>query len=81
MAPLMPNPRKGITKVENKPNSQFLAIFASKKLVPSKRPINSTPKPASTLNKTASDTAGTDAALAALKNSLASENAKKAENT
>lgn len=75
------NKTKGM-KVNSKPRGQFLAMFAPKSFIPSnKSPTNSTAKSSSMSTNIASATAGTDAALAALQNSLASENQKKRENT
>jgi RNA polymerase II elongation factor ELL len=77
-----PNINKGKVKVENKPHPQFLAMFQNKtlkvtkttKAAPNQTPVSST-------NKSDMATAGADAALAQLQNSLASENLKKQENT
>jgi restriction endonuclease Mrr len=77
-----PNINKGIVKVENKPHPQFLAMFQNKKLRVTKT-TKATPNhnPVSSTNKSDMATAGADAALAQLQNSLASENLKKQENT
>jgi hypothetical protein len=80
--PLQPNPLKGVVKVENKPHPQFLAMFHTKKLVPAKKPTPPTNRSVAAVNsKMAGSREGADEALAALQSSLASENAKKAENT
>ena len=82
MPVLKANINKGIVKVQNKPHLGFVAMFQKKKLVPKgSMPKSSTSTTTSSTSKTTSATAGTDAALAQLQNSLASENAKKAENT
>jgi len=77
-----PNINKGIAKVENKPHPQFLAMFQNKKLKVTKT-TKATPNQTSVSSANKSDvaTAGADAALAQLQNSLASENLKKQENT
>jgi RNA polymerase II elongation factor ELL len=82
------NPNKGIVKVEPKFNASF---FRSMKI--KFNPANAihakaanlskanTKTNASSSSKPVSETAGADAALAALQSSLAEENAKKQENT
>jgi RNA polymerase II elongation factor ELL len=84
--PLPPNPKKGVIKVEQKSNPQFLAMLGAKSLaIKTPSPTlaaKTTQKPTSTTNtKTPSLTPGSDAALAQLQISMASENAKKAGNT
>ena len=86
MAPLPPNPKKGVTKVQQTPHPQFLAMLGAKSLIMKKHtatsPTKVTPKStAASTTRTSSLTAGADAALAQLKSSMASENAKKAGNT
>jgi RNA polymerase II elongation factor ELL len=69
-----------IVRVQSKPNATFMGMFGAKKFNPALKPPVAAAKP-----KTASSTptaSGTDdAALAQLQNSLATENARKAENT
>jgi RNA polymerase II elongation factor ELL len=86
MARLPANPKKGVTKVQQTPHPQFLAMLGAKSLTMKKptatSPAKATPKSiAASITKTSSLTAGTDAALAQLQSSMASENAKKAGNT
>jgi restriction endonuclease Mrr len=77
-----PNINKGTAKVENKPHAQFLAMFQNKKFKVTKTTkATSNQTPASSTNKSGMATAVADAAVTQLKNSLASENLKKQENT
>lgn len=83
--PLQPNPKKGIVKVENKPNPAFLGMFMPKKFIMRKTAaVASTSKTTAAAVKPAASpviSSGADAALETLKRSLASESQKKAENT
>jgi len=81
MAPLPPNPKKGRVKVQNKPHTSFIAMFGKTALVPSKRKAPETSKAPTPATMPASAEARVDDALASLKNSLASEKAKKDEKT
>jgi RNA polymerase II elongation factor ELL len=73
---------KSTIRVETAPHPQFLAMFAPTRFTVTKKGAsiagrsNMTSKP-----RLAGSTGAVDAAVAALQNSLASENAKKAENT
>jgi hypothetical protein len=84
--PLKPNPKKGVIKVEQKSCPQFLAMLGAKSLT-TKKPTptaNAKADPKSTASSTTKTqplTLAKDAALAQLQSSMASENAKKAENT
>ncbi|TVY39063.1 hypothetical protein LOCC1_G006306 [Lachnellula occidentalis] len=62
-----------IIKVDSKPNATFMAVFGGKKFIPALKPPTAKPK--------ATSSAGTDAALAQLQSSLATETARKAGNT
>ncbi|TVY62728.1 hypothetical protein LSUE1_G008961, partial [Lachnellula suecica] len=66
-----------ITRVQSTLNTAFMGMFNAKKFNPALKPPAAKPKTTST----ASDTTNTDAALAALQSSLATETARKAENT
>ncbi len=74
------NSNKGIVKVENKPYAGFLAMFG-KSFKSTKKSTTAVSNKSTTSSSAASATAGADPAVAALKSSLAEENAKKAENT
>jgi len=80
MAPLKPNPNKGIVKVQNSHNPTFFAMLGATKLsVGKKTPGTTASRATSAASKPTSSIAGADAALANLKHSLAIENQKKAE--
>lgn len=94
MAPLKPDVRKGIIKVQPKICHSFLAAFGGTKanalkfpqLKAISKPAAVTTKDTSTTSTTSkspstSDTTGTDAALAQLQGALASEHKKKQANT
>jgi RNA polymerase II elongation factor ELL len=74
------NLNKGVVKVGRKPHAGFLAMFG-KSFKPTKKPTTTVSNKSATSSTPASGTAGADPAVAALKSSLAEENAKKAENT
>jgi RNA polymerase II elongation factor ELL len=82
------NPHKGIIKVEPKHNPSFFRSLGIKlnpanpihAMAMSKGKANTKPN-ASSSSQPTSETAGADAALAALQSSLAEENAKKQGNT
>ncbi|TVY90779.1 hypothetical protein LAWI1_G002352, partial [Lachnellula willkommii] len=65
-----------IIKVDSKPNATFMGLFGGKKFNPALKPPVAAVKP-----KATSSAAGTDAALAQLQSSLATETARKAGNT
>lgn len=69
-----------IVRVQSKPNAAFMGMFRTKRFNPALKPPVTASK-ASVASTTTSSTVNTDAALAQLKSSLATENAKKAENT
>ncbi|TVY26747.1 hypothetical protein LHYA1_G004717 [Lachnellula hyalina] len=64
-----------IVKVESKPNATFMGLFGGKKFNPALKP------PVAAVKPKATSSAGTDAALAQLQSSLATETARKAGNT
>ena len=81
---LQTNPKKGIVKVENKPNAAFAGMFMQKKFGTKRSTsVASGSKTAATAVKPATSpvTTSADSALETLKRSLASESQKKADNT
>jgi len=67
-----------VVKVDSKPHAAFMGLFGTKKFNPALKPPVAAAKPKATSNAQRS---GADAALAQLQSSLATETARKAENT
>lgn len=82
---LRPDIKKGVIKVQNKPNLSWVASLTGKRYIPAAfAQTKSTTKPTTSTTKTtkpASDTSGADAALSQLQGALASEKQKKLANT